>query len=201
MPSIIGGSSYYTGSSGTLTTINDYITIGGSAIVTSIDINTNVTVKKGISPQLYFNYVKRRLGSLEKMRVERRLKSLEKAFDEAVGNGQSALAEKFLLEVGREARESLIAAKGVKLFIEKHDLDKHKKNIRDGHISDTRFEQFTRVIPKDVLEKKKKVEGVFDGFVIYHYWDEKAEKNRTEKQKMSSAEHGRMRDPILFGWI
>lgn len=157
--------------------------------------------RPGIAPQLYFKYVKSKLSLLERMKADRRLKRLEKAFDDAVANGQAALAEKFLQECVRETRESLMFAKGVKFFIEKSDLDKHKRSIRGGHISDTKLQDFTRVIPKDVLAKKKKVEDLFDGFVIYHYWSDEAEKNRTKKQQMSEQEKAAMRDPILFGWI
>jgi len=178
-----------------------YFTIDGTSMLNSGGFVTTVTQKTGISPQLYFKYIKKKFSMLEKMKIDKRLVRLEKAFDQAVENGQSALAEKFLLQVGREARESVIYAKGIKLFIEKSDLDKHKQNIRGGHISDTKLEKFTRVIPKDVLKKKKKVADIFDGFVIYHYWNEKAEKNREDKQKMSREERADLRDPVLFGWI
>jgi hypothetical protein len=156
---------------------------------------------KGISPQLYFSYVKSKFGLLEKSKLERRMKKLEAAFNNAVDNGQEALGQKFLNELSREMNESLALAKGIKYFITREDLRKHKNRIRGGHISDTQFEEFTRVIPKDVLEKKKKVEGIFDGFVIYHYWDESAEAVRAGKQKMTSEEKNKMRDPVLFGYF
>lgn len=181
--------------------VNGYITVSGIASGNAELVSWSVTQKPGISPQLYFKYIKKKFGVLERMRLDSRIKKLERAFNKAVENGQEALGNKLLKEIAREARETVMFAKGVRHFIEYDDLNKHKRNIRGGHISDTKLEDFTRVIPDDVLEKKKKVEGCFDGYVIYHYWDEKAEQNRTQKQKMTEDERGRMRDPVLFGVI
>lgn len=189
------------GSDGTAI-IQEIATIaGGWTTVQNGTISARMDQQPGIHPELFFKYIKRKFGALEKMRLDGRLKKLERAFDKAVESGQEALGKKLMTEVIRETRESVMYAKGVRHFIEREDLQKHKNNIRGGHISDTVFKEFTRVIPKDVLAKKKKVEDCFDGFVIYHYWDEKAEKNRTEKQKMTADEKQRMRDPVLFGII
>lgn len=168
-----------------------------------VTITAGVSNKSGsdIHPELYFKYIKRKFSTLEGMKMNARLKRLEKAFNKAVENGQDALGEKFLKEITREMRETSMYAKGFKYFIEAEDLNKYKNRIRGGHISDTKFHDFTRVIPKDVLEKKKKSDGLFDGYVIYHYWNAKAEKVREGKQKMSPEEKQKMRDPVLFGVI
>lgn len=192
---------------------NQYITFSGDATTT---INMQATggwsmgngvaswsmdVKSGIAPELYFKYIKKKFGMLERMKIDARLKKLEKAFNKAVENGQEALGMKLMSEIARETRESLMYAKGVYYFIEYDDLTRYKRNIRNGHISDTKFAEYTRVIPEKVLEKKKKTENLFDGYVIYHYWNEEAEKKREKKQKMSEDEKNRMRDPVLFGVI
>lgn len=150
-----------------------------------------------ISPQLYFKYIKKKFGTLEGMKLNSRLKRLEKAFNKAVENGQDALGEKFMKEIVRETRESMIYAKGFKHFIEFSDLHKFKNKIRKGHISDTKLEHYTRVIPDDVLAKKKKSEGLFDGYVIYHYRSPEA----SDVKHMSDSERAAMRDPVLFGVI
>lgn len=160
-------------------------------------ISFNVEKKSGMTPKIYFKYIKKKLSTLEGMRVKNRLKKLEKLFYKSIEDGQEALSEKFLGEIAREARETEIVAKGIKLFIEKGDLDKYKNKIRNGHISDTMLKDYTRVIPKDVLKKKKKVEDVFDDFIIYHYWDESVK----DVKKMSSEEKSNMKDPVLFGMI
>lgn len=158
-------------------------------------------VKPGIAPELYFKYVKKKFTTLQRMKIERRLKKLEAAFNKAVESGQNSLGEKMLLEMVRETKESMMLARGIQFKIDKAHLDKHKRNIRGGHISDTRYEKYTRVIPDDVVKRKKEVEDLFDGFIIYHVWDEEAEKKRSKNQKMSDSERANMRDPVLFGYI
>ncbi len=164
-------------------------------------VGMSVKAGSGIAPELYFKYIKKKFGTLESMKLNARLKRLERAFHAAVDNGQIALGEKLMRELSREARESAMYAKGIKHFIELDDLNKYKRKIRGGHISDTKFEHFTRVIPDDVLEKKKRVEDLFDGYVIYHYWNEEAAAKAEKNERMTPEEKSRMRDPVLFGVI
>lgn len=154
-----------------------------------------------ISPQLYFTYIKRKFGILERMKLDRRIKLIEAAFDEAVESGQNMLAEKILTDLSREIRESIIAAKGISEYIEREDLFRYKHKIKSGHISDTLLKDYTCVIPKEISDKIKKLKGAFDDFVIWHYYEEELEEKRAGKQKMSEGEKGKMRDPIVFGII
>lgn len=192
--------------------MSDYITNGGTGGSIFFNgtadwgmgnnlISYNVKYTTGIHPLLYFKYIKKKFGVLEKIKLDSRLKNIEKAFNKAVDNGQNALAEKILDQLAVMTREAVIASKGIKFFIEKEDLDKHKYHIREGRISDTKFEDYTRIVPKKVLEKKKKVEDCFDGFIVYHYYNEKTEKEIAKKQKMSESEKSKMKDPVLFGFI
>jgi hypothetical protein len=185
------------------TSTNDYITINGTgnfgigtAISGSVSINSN-----DIHPVLAFKYIKSKFGILEKLFLDRRLKKLEKAFYQAIENGQEALGNKILNNLARETRESILYAKGIKNFVEREDICRYKNKIKGGHISDTKLEEYTRVIPRDVLKKKKAVEMIFDGFVVYHYYEDAVEKKLEKKQKMSEDEKSKMRDPILFGYI
>jgi hypothetical protein len=173
---------------------NEYISIN-DLVTTTVKVDTS----KGISPQLYFSYVKKnlKLSTIEQFKLEKRLRRLEKAFDKAVDNGQDVLAKKMLDLVYLGSRESILYAKGYKMFIEDEVLRKHKKNIRGGHISDTEYSEYTRLIPQDVIDKKKKSDPFFDSFVIYHYWSPEAKDVKT----MSESEKARMKDPILFGQI
>ena len=154
-----------------------------------------------IHAELAFKYIKKKMGLLEKLYVDRRLKKLEQAFYKAVENGQEGLGQKFMNELVVEMRQSLIAGRGIKHYVENADIKKYKHKIKGGHISDTQFKDFTRIIPKDVLAKKKATEGLFDGYVIYHYWDAETEKKIEKKEKMTPDEKAKMKDPILFGWI
>lgn len=155
------------------------------------------TEKKGISPILYFKYAKSKFKMLEKRRFEGRLKRIQSAFRRAVENGQEVLGAKIQKYLSQEVRESVLYAKGIRHFIEKTDLDKHRYNIRDGHISNTLLKDYTRAIPKHVTAKYVSVKNLFDEFVVYHYWNEETK----DVKKMSSDEKSKMRDPILFGKI
>ena len=157
--------------------------------------------KGKISPQLYFNYIKKKFGFLERPNLDRRLKKIEAAFDEAVESKQNVLAEKILNNLVIEMRESAMFAKGITHYIERDTLNKHKRDIKGGHISDTLLKDYTRVIPSGVKQKIKKVEGIFDSFVIYHYYEKAVEEKLDKKQKMTTEEKGKMRDPVVFGII
>jgi hypothetical protein len=194
---------YIANSTDTFIPIGDYIT-AGSAMYTNpnFSVETKVDSEKGkISPQLFFKFTKKKFGVLEKMKLDSRIKKLEKAFYIAIENGQEALGKKLMTEVVRETKETLIYAKGIKFFVERDDLMKWKYKIKGGHISDTLFKDYTRIIPKNVLEKKNKVQDVFDDFVIWHYFNEELEKKVEKKQKITPEEKSKMRDPILFGII
>lgn len=189
--------------------VNSYISISNGEAIAEIQslyssarlTGAYLTPKEGISPQLYFKYVKKKMGFLENATYKKRMARLEKAFNAAMQNGQKALGEKVFKELTREMRESEMYARGVRMYIDKEVLYRHKSRIKGGHISDTAFSEFTRVIPSDVLKKKAAVDNLFDSFVIFHYWNEEAEKVLAGKQKMSPEERSRMRDPILFGRI
>jgi len=176
-----------------------YVTPGDYGGLVSVSMQED---KKGkISPQLYFSYIKKKFGILERVKLDGRIKRVEKAFDEAIEAGQNMMAEKILSNLSREIRESVISAKGITRYIERDDLQKFKHNIKEGHISDTMLKYYTRVIPKPILEKVKKLKGVFDDFVIWHYYEEKVEEKRAKKQKMTQEEKAAHRDPVIFGII
>jgi len=189
-----------TSTSTSFSQLNEYVQVVGTGEWRS-DSSGNLTFSvekdKGISPILYFKYTKSKFKMIERNRIDRRLKQIEKAFNVAVENGQDALAEKFLKNIAKEARESELFAKGVRYYIDRYEVNKYKNHIRGGHISDTKFQDYTRVIPKDVIKKKKKFEGLFDEFIIYHYWNPDAEDMKT----MDRDEKEKMKDPILFGVI
>jgi hypothetical protein len=160
-------------------------------------VTAQVRGTRGLAPQLYFKYIKKKFKLLERSRLDKRLESLEKAFDKVMEAGQTAMGEKILKELALDTKEAMLYAKGITRYIEYDDLMKHKRDIRDGHISDTKLADFTRIIPDKVLAKKKAVDELFDGFMIFHYWDEKAK----DVKKMAPEEKSKMRGPVLFGLI
>lgn len=177
------------------------ITIQGQGTYATplISYNVGVDGDKGYHPNLVFTYIKKKFAPLSRIPLERRLKAIEKAFDKAVENGQEALGKKILKELAVDMREAVMVAKGVKSFVERDDILKYKYKVRGGHIADTLLKDFTRPIPDKVMARKKEVEECFDGFVVYHYWNDKIEEARPDK--LSGEEKSKMRDPILFGYI
>ena len=188
-----------TSTGGTLSgfTPSDYIIVSGTSEYESGVTSASIEKKKGIRPTLYFKYIKKKFKILERMKIDGRLKKLEKACYTAMDNGQDALAEKFMREIAINLREAMMFGKGVKYYISKEDVERHKRNIRKGHISDTKYESYTRHIPKNIVDKKKAVEELFDELIIYHYWNEDAE----DVKKMTKEERAEMKDPVLFGRI
>lgn len=150
---------------------------------------------------LAFKYIKSKFGILEKMSLDRRLKKLEDAVYKALENGQDFLANKMLKAIAKETRESVLYAKGIKYFVEREDVWKYKNKIKGGHISDTLLKNYTRVIPPNVLKEKKKTDGLFDEYVIFHYYEKAVEEKLEKKQQMTADEKAKMKDPILFGVI
>jgi len=162
------------------------------------NFGVKIEKKKGlIRPKFYFKYIKEKFSTLEKIKLETNLRKIEKAFDKAIANGQISLGKKIMNKSIILGKELLIRSKGITYFIEQKYLDKYKHKIRKGHISDTDLEDYTRIIPDEVIEKLNKVKDFFDDFVIYHYWNEDQE----DVKEMSSEEKEDMRDPVLFGKI
>jgi len=162
------------------------------------DISWSVMKSGGnLSPILYFKYIKTKLNFFQKQKIEKRLKDLENAFNTAVENGQTVLAEKFLSEIDMNAKETIAMVKGLKYWINREDLYKFKNSIKDGHISDTLFKDYTRIIPKRVIKEKEKYAGVFDDYVIFHYYSD----SQKDLKKLTPDEKQKMKDPVLFGRI
>jgi hypothetical protein len=153
--------------------------------------------KKGIHPILYFKYIKSRIKNISVKDLESMSTKLTKAFDEAVDAGQDVLAESFLREFNRVARELLMVKLGITKYIEYDDIMKFKRSIRDGHISDTKLKDYTRIIPAGIRKRIKSLTTIFDDFVIFHYWDE----NAKDVKKMTPEVKAKMQDPVLFGVI
>lgn len=174
------------------------LTFDGTYTAIGVSFNTDSKTHK-IKAEFYFKYLKKKLSLLEKMKLNRRMKNLEKAFDIAVESGQDVLAKKFLDKVVQTSIESELYAKGIQYYLDKHIIDKYKHRIKDGHISDTLLEDYTRKVPKKILDKKKKVEHLFEKFIVYHYYNPELEQKREEQQEMTPSEISQMRDPILFG--
>lgn len=174
--------------------IQEYTTSSGTYIGIS-------KKKSGLHPALVFKYMKSKLTYLGDMRYKRRIGKLKKLSEKYLRLGQMVLSEKFLRRLAEEIKLSEIYGAGVKAYILRSDVNKHKRDVRDGHIADTIFDKYTAPIPDDILKKKKALDKLklFDDYIVYHYWNEGLEEKKEKKESMSVDEKSAMRDPILFG--
>jgi hypothetical protein len=158
-----------------------------------------VKIKKDrtIPAKIYFKLVKNKLSKIDATVLEKKLQKLEKATEKLIEQGQDALAEKFLNDLCLSVKELQVFQAGVEYYVDKDVLWKHKNSIRGGQIANTKYEDFMRKLPDNVVEAKKKVEGIFDEFWIFHYYSKETEKR--DEERLSPTERARMKDPILFG--
>ncbi len=187
-------------------THNSPVIVYGEALTetelgTGYEAQNKRKAKGGFTPQIAFKFVKSKFTLFGQRRYESRIKKLEKLSKEYLKLGHSALSQKFLKKMQEEVAFSEILGAGINKYIEKALIEKIKYKVKGGHIADTDFDKFTRVIPTRVLNKKKKVDGykVFDSFVVYHYWNKELEEKREKKEVITPAEKSAMKDPILFG--
>ena len=163
--------------------------------------NVEMKIKKdrNIPAKLYFKLVKNKLSKIDAAVLEKKLQKLEKATEKLIDQGQNLLAERFLNDLTLATKELQMYTAGVRYYVDKDVLWKHKNKIRGGSISNTKYEDFMRKIPEDVVEAKAKVEDLFDEFWIFHYYSKETEQK--DEKKLSPTEKSRMKDPILFGVI
>ncbi|MFW5962639.1 MAG: hypothetical protein ACOCQR_03385 [bacterium] len=162
--------------------------VGNGEVNTPNGSSVKVEKKKGMKPSLYFKFIKKKFGILGGKSMQRRIDKIQKLAEEAIDNGQEALSEKFLERLSKEVRESEMYAKGFKVFIENKYISEFKGKVNGVEL--TKLKNYTGIIPKDVMKKKKKAENLFDEFYVMHTDKEKEELTEEEKK-----------DPILFGQI
>lgn len=160
-------------------------------------VETTIKKDRNIPAKIYFKVIKNKLSKIEETVLTKKLEKLEKAAEKLIANGQDALADKTLNELTLATKELAAHSAGVRYYIDREILWKHKNRIRGGHISNTKFEDFMRKVPDDVLEAKEKVNDIFDEFWVFHYYSKETEQK--DEKRLTSKEKSRMKDPILFG--
>jgi hypothetical protein len=159
--------------------------------------NKKVTKIRYQSVDEFFNEVKDAVKTLEIS--EGSINFYINAIESAKENGQIAL-----LEILKEKKEGIL--KEVKLldslneqiqYVSEEDVVKFykKANLKNKMLKLTWIKNYARLIPSDVLEKKKVFDeiDIFDNYVILHF-----DKNG-DSTEMTQAEKEKAKDPILFG--
>ena len=150
--------------------------------------------QRTLTVEQFFSSVKNTTKELEI--VAERAKGYEISIQNAKFGGQRALMEQLQRNLNVARAEAQLFARGYKKYVTEETLVQFVKKCEKGLRLDW-VANFARVIPDDVLEKKKRTDelGVFDNYVVLHYdpqgkaWMETEEARRKRK------------DPILFGVI
>ena len=142
----------------------------------------------------FFGSIKNSTKELEI--VLERAKGYEIAIANAKAGGQKALMQQLQSHLHTSRAEAQLFAIGFKKFVTEETVVEFVKQCKKGIRLDW-VANFARVIPDDVMAKKKRTDelGVFDNYVVLHYDPEAKSWAETEEEKMAR------RDPILFGVI
>ncbi len=152
------------------------------------------TPKPKITVQEFFTCIKTELKKPEV--YADRINGYLKIANEAKNNGQTALFEQLSRDINIVKLESQLLAAEFGICITEEQVVKFYKESEKG-LSLTYVENFTRVIPNEVIKRKVIADDllVFDNYVILHY-DPKQTAFR-----LTQTEIIKKRDPILFGLI
>jgi hypothetical protein len=177
--------------------IGNITVVVNSSSETEAGTKTKLETKKtpeGISPKLYFSYVKSKLSTLEKKKLQERLKKLQGLVVQSKELDQQAMYEDLSRMLAVVVRESEALAVGVEKFILLEHVEKFKSKVKDKVIKFNRLEEFIRPIPAKQRAKIKAIKDkkIFDELWIL-YVDYTDEKIKTNKEKIQE------KDPVVFG--
>jgi len=167
----------------------------GSIVDTPSGTEFKVEKEKGISPRLYFSFVKSKLSKLDQDLLKRRVKKLQTLIKSSSDLGQDALYEDLLTQLAITIREQEAAVCGYDIFISKKDIDKFKYDVRDRKVIFVKLENFSRPIPEGPKEEIQtaKDKKVFDEFWVLAFDQSGDSSKKTNKEKIVE------KDPICFG--
>lgn len=175
---------------GPATMTSGYMTISG----TSFDISAG-NQKEGISPGLYFRFMKSKLNKIQKEKLKKNLGKLKALLDDAETIEQKGYAEELgkMLVIACREQEALVC--GISQYIDRQLVEKFRDKVKDRVI---RFEFLSR-FPRPIPDKQRNVikicqrRRLFDEYHVLYtdYTDQKSAK--TTREKIIE------KDPICFG--
>lgn len=144
----------------------------------------------------FFNQVKLKVDQAENFKNH--ITTIFKQIRQAKGMGQTALLEALTSKLIIEVYEGALMAAGFNKYITFKELKDLEKKSPKG-LSIDYPQNFARIIPEEVIEKKMKADElcIFDHYVILHF-DPKKQNTKSTKNEI---EEKKSKDPILFGLI
>ncbi|MDD5650842.1 MAG: hypothetical protein PHF86_10585 [Candidatus Nanoarchaeia archaeon] len=179
---------------------NNYLGIHPTYYITTntglkAELTKEINGEKGISPKLYFSYVKSKLTKTDQKKFKIRMGRLQSLLQEASELGQDALYEHTAKLLAIVIRESEACACGITESLERETIDKFINIVKGARVSLKKLEEFPRLIPANIGNKIKKIKekGLFDEYWILYTEAPNAEKIETNEKKINR------KDPIIFG--
>lgn len=147
---------------------------------------------KTLTVQEYFDKVK----SLKQDMTDTKLKKLSES--------SLSLLKRFLVTKQKDAarkvyqnlkcieKEHTLLKRGINTFIYKDDLDNYLENVADRTVKVTKLENYSRVIPDDIIKRIEETQDIFtDFFVVFTDY--------TGREERKVETESRNKDPILLG--
>jgi len=176
---------------------SSFTTAGGTTIGIKTDNTEPRKDGQGVSPKLYFKFVKSKFEKIEKAKLRKKLLKLQELVNDAKETGQQAFYEKLMETIAIIAREMECEAVGCDRWVSKEVIDRFHKVYRPEGKKIVFFEpwdKFPRTPPKNVREHIKRIKDLklFDEYHVL-YLDYAKQELKTNKEKIKE------KDPILFG--
>lgn len=129
-------------------------------------------------------------------KADLKLQSYKDYLKKCQDSGQKALAEQVMSSVYVAGREAAMFSIDLTTYLTEEQVVEFVKKTEKGLRMDW-IKNFTRHIPDDVLETKKKADEhhIFDNYCVLHYDPDGKGAELTKKEKE------RRKDPILFGLL
>ncbi len=168
------------------------ITGGTDTTAFSLEMSSGVES----DPKVVFEKIKKDMKPLETLKYNRQIKKLEKYYFKLIENGQMAFSKQVSEEIFKKVKEIEAYSRGIKMFIEGNSIiELAQQLVRGKNLSITNYSDYKRIIPEDIISKKKSLENLFDDFQILH-----ADGTDLVKEEESLEEAvKREKDPVLFG--
>ena len=173
----------------------DLITASSATVETGPKNTVQFQHKKGVSPGVYFRFVKSKMTKIQVAKLKTRVAPLRHLLDGAHKCGQQGLVEELERQLVTVFRYQEAAAAGFDKLIPKRYIDDFIHKVVDRTVAFTLLKEFPRPIPaanQTRIQFAKKV-GFFDEMWILFNSPKDEKKLKTTAQKI------REKDPIVFG--
>lgn len=148
--------------------------------------------RKDLNPSKYFDVVKNKKHEVTDETLNEYYGNCLKLITKYEKSGQNKALQKLLHLTSCVEKEREVIHTGIDMFVYRDDVFEYIEDVAKKVIKVIEMKNYTRDIPREVLEKYHKVESLFDEFyVVYTDYSGNIER-KTKAEK-------RDKDPILFG--